>query len=124
MEMNSVENHNLLSPEISGRIFDHPPGTDRRHHTSCHQSGTRNWDPLDNVLELCEQTFSQRLELKIADLNRNANVPVYSQEEVRHKILHAAQMLRLKQALRLRIKADEPCKMFLPHTFNPKENAT
>ena len=124
MEMNSVENHNLLSPEISGRIFDHPPGTDRRHHTSCHRSGTRNWDPLDNVLELCEQTFSQRLELKIADLNRNANVPVYSQEEVRHKILHAAQMLRLKQALRLRIKADEPCKMFLPHTFNPKENAT
>ena len=124
MEMNSVENHNLLSPEISGRIFDHPPGTDRRHHTSCHRSGTRNWDPPDNVLEVCDQTCSQRLELKIADLNRNANVPVYSQEEARHKILYAAQMLRLKQALRLRIKADESCKVFLPHTFNSEENAT
>ena len=124
MEMNSVENHNLLSPETSGRIVDYPPGTDRRHHTSCHRSGTRNWDPPNNVLEVCDQTFLQRLELKIADLNRNANVPVYSQEEARHKILYAAQMLRLKQALRLRIKADESCKMFLPHTFNPKENAT
>ena len=124
MEMNSVENHNLLSPDTSGRIVDHPPGTDRRHHTSCHRSGTRNWDPPNNVLEVCDQTCSQRLELKIADLNRNANVPVYSQEEARHKILYAAQMLRLKQALRLRIKADEPCKMFLPHAFNPKENAT
>ena len=124
MEMNSVENHNLLLPEISGRIVDHPPVTDRRHHTSCHQSGTRNWDPPNNELEVCVQTCSQRLELKIADLNRNANVPVYSQEEVRHKILHSAQMLRLKQALRLRIKADEPRKMFLPHTFNPEENAT
>ena len=124
MEMNSVEDHNLLSPETSGRIVDHPPGTGRRHHTSCHRSGTRNWDPPNNELEVCDQTCSQRLELKIADLNRNANVPVYSQEEARHKILYAAQMLRLKQALRLRIKGDESCKMFLPHTFNPKENAT
>ena len=124
MEMNSVENHNLLLPEISGRIVDHPPGTDRRHHTSCHQSGTRNWDSPNNELEVCVQTCSQRLELKIADLNHNANVPLYSQEEARHKILRASQMLRRKQALRLRIKADEPCKMFLPHTFNPKENAT
>ena len=124
MEMNSVENHNLLSPETSGRIVDHPPGTDRRHHTSCHRSSTRNWDPPNNELDVCDQTFLQRLELKIADLNHNANVPVYSQEEARHKILHASQMLRRKQALRLRIKADESCKMFLPHTFNPKENAT
>ena len=124
MEMNSVENHNLLSPENSGRIVNNPPGSDRRHHISCHRNEARSWDPPDNVLELCDQTFSQRLELKITDLNRNANVPVYSQEETRHQILHAAQMLRLKQALRLRIKADEPCKMFLPHTFNPKENAT
>ena len=27
MEMNSVENYNLLSPETSGRIVDYPPST-------------------------------------------------------------------------------------------------
>ena len=124
MEMNSVENHNLLSSETRGRIVDYPPGTDRRHLTSYHRSGPRNCDPPNDVPKVCDQTFSHRLELKIADLNRNANVPVCSQEEARHGILHAAQLLRLKRALRLRIKANEPCKMFLPHTFNPEDNAT